>query len=307
MKSDKWDKEVLRPIIKNSAGGSKLAKWMVNTILFAAVIVILLSVFQGAFIASIPAGHVGVMYDSFAGGVQAAEWPEGLHIKMPWQSITMYSIRTQDYTMSIVQGEGDVENADSIDALTKEGLTVKLDMTVLYKVVPDKASDIHQTIGIEYRTVVIRPTIRTAIRDVAAKYDAKDIYSSNRQAIANEINGRLKAEFNEKGIILETVLLRNVILPQKVASAIEEKLEAEQQAQRMVFILDKETQEAERKKIEAGGIAAAQKIIDSTLTTQYLTRYWIENLDKHQDVIYVPVGENGMPIFKKVEDSVDVK
>ncbi len=303
MKKDKWGDDLLESV--SNTGGDKMGKAASRAISAVVTIMFLMFAFfafNGAFLATVPAGHVGVLYDSFSGGVQAGEWTEGLHLKYPWQDVTMYSVRTRDYTMSIVRGEGVKTEDDSIEALTKEGLKVQLDMTVLYRIVPEKASEIHQTIGTDYATVLVRPTIRTAIRDISAQYGAKDIYSINRRKIADEIADRINLKFQEKGIILESVLLRNVMLPDMVATAIEEKLEAEQQAQRMVFVLEKETQEAERKKIEAGGIAEAQEIIDSTLTNKYLYRYWIENLDKHNDVIYVPVGENGMPLFKTIED-----
>jgi len=248
---------------------------------------------------TIPAGYIGV-YDLF-GNVKPNEIPTGLHFKNPFANIIKMSIQTQEYTMSGIPDEGLKKGMnDAISALTKEGLTVDLDVTVWYRLQSDKADEIYKTVGVNYVEVLVRPKIRESIRSITARYDAKTIYSENREGLQLKIGETIALDMKERGIIIEKVLLRNVQLPEKVKTAIEDKLQAEQEAQRMEFILQKESQEAERKRIEAAGIADANKIISGSLTNSYLEWYWITNLDKHEDVIYVPIGTDGFPLMKTI-------
>lgn len=271
-------------------------------ILLASLLAVGLIVGCVATVKVVPAGNVGVLY-SLAGGVEPQELGEGLSIVAPWKKNTRYTVRTQYYTMSATVGEGDVEHRpDQVDALTKEGLKVGMDLTVLYRIDAAKADEIHSKVGPEYIDVIVRPTIRSTIRQVVAQREAKDIYSQKFGEIEDEIRRNLEGPFKEKNIIIEQVLLREVILPITVANAIETKLEAEQQSERMKFILQKESQEAERKRLEARGISDANHIISQGLTEQYLRWYWIQALkDNHAQTVYVPVGQDGMPLFKEVK------
>ena len=245
----------------------------------------------------IPAGETGV-YHLF-GKVKDNELKSGLHLKNPFALITKMSIRTEEYTMTIIQGEGQVKNADAIRALTKEGLEVDLDITVLYHLEESNASDVFKNVGLNYVEKIIRPSIRSGIREVIANYDAKDVYSEKRELAANEILERLKRDIDPRGIIIEDVLLRNVNLPLKLSNAIQEKLTAEQESQRYEFVLEKETKEAERKRIEAGGQRDAQKIINESLTSNYLNYLYIKELKDREGTIYVPINPStGMPMYK---------
>jgi len=267
----------------------------------AVVAAVLVLILLGASINFVGAGEVGVIFDPFGGGVQETELTEGLHIIAPWKSVKIYNIKTQDYTMSLILEEGAVARDDRIRCLTCEGLTVDLDMTLLYRIDPTKANEIHQTIGVNYVDIVVRPQIRSVIREVVSQHTAGEVYGVQRRLVEQEIQAELSGRLDEKSIVLEKTLLRNVELPTELASAIESKLSAEQEALRMVFILQKEHQEAERKRIEAGGISDANAIIAESLTYEYLTWYWIDNLDEHDSVLYVPVGEGGMPMFKEID------
>lgn len=258
------------------------------------VLILLLSIY------TIPAGHVGV-YHLF-GKVNDVEKKPGMHLKNPFAQVTKMSIKTQEYTMSGTPNEGQKRGVnDAISSLTKEGLTVDLDVTVLYRLEPEKASDIYKEVGTNYVNVIVRPKIRESIRSITAKYNAKRIYSEDREELQLEIAESISKELGKRGIIVERVLLRNVKLPKKVTNAIEEKLEAEQDAQKMEFVLQREKKESERKRVEAKGIADSNEIIANSLDEQYLRWYWIQNLDKHNDTIYVPVGNDGMPLFKGVK------
>ena len=201
------------------------------------VLIIILSV-ASSFWVVIPAGKTGVQ--SFFGKVKDSEFSSGFHLKNPLVQITKMDIRTQEYTMSIAQGEGERYGADAIAALTKEGLSVDLDITVLYRLHEEKASDVYRDIGLDYTEVIIRPQIRSVIREIIAQYEAKDIYSEKRNEAAAQIEEILKTKLESRGIELEEVLLRHVELPANLSNSIQQKLQSEQEAQRYDFILETE-------------------------------------------------------------------
>jgi len=250
-----------------------------------------------ASIVIVDAGETGVY--SLFGKVKDEELSSGFHLVIPLAKVTKMSIRTEEYTMSIMTGEGKRRGADSIAALTKEGLSVDLDITVLYHLDEAKASDVYKTVGLNYEEKVIRPGIRSAIREVIAQYEAKDIYSEKRQEAAQNILEELKTQLEPRGIVMEDVLLRNVVLPESLAQAIQEKLSAEQEAQKYDFLLQREKKEKERKIIEAEGQRDAQKIINQSLTSNYLYYLYIKELKDREGTIYVPTNPStGMPLFR---------
>jgi regulator of protease activity HflC (stomatin/prohibitin superfamily) len=186
------------------------------------------------------------------------------------------STRTQAYTMSGTAREGKVRGDDAIEALTKEGLRVKLDLTIWYKIDPVKAGEIYEKIGLEYEDKIVRPAVRTVIRDITSRFTTEDIYSEKRPQVTAAIQNDTKEMLEERGIMGEKVLVRNVALPDKIRDAIDLKLAAEQDARKMEFVLQKAEKEAEVKVVEAKGIAQAQQIINRTLTTKYLQHEAIE-------------------------------
>ncbi|HCC49619.1 MAG: hypothetical protein A2445_03460 [Candidatus Jacksonbacteria bacterium RIFOXYC2_FULL_44_29] len=245
----------------------------------------------------VPAGHVGVM--DFFGKVSARELPPGLSFKIPLSRVIKFSTQTQDYTMTVRHDEGQVQGDDSIAALTKEGLKVNLDITVLYHLEKNQAAKIYQNVGSDFEEKIIRSSIRSSIREVVAQYTAEALYSEKRKESADNLLALLKQKIEPRGILIEDVLLRDVTLPAKLSDAIEEKLKADQEAQRFDFVLQKEVKEAERKRIEAAGQRDAQKIINESLTDQYLQYLYIRELKDRAGTIYVPVSpENGLPLFK---------
>ncbi len=277
------------------AKGNKKIGWWVG----ASLIILVFLIFINSFWVIVNAGETGVQ--SLFGRVRDAELHSGFHIKNPFVKITKMNIRTQDYTMSFAQGEGERHGSDVITALTKEGLTVDLDITVLYHVMEEKASDIYRDVGLDYDEVIIRPQIRSVIREVIAEYDAKDIYSEKRQEAAQQIADKLREKVGPRGIEMEEVLLRHVELPADLAQSIQQKLQAEQEAQRYDFILQTEEKEAERKRIEAEGQRDAQQIINQSLTPRYLEYLYINSLKDREGTIYVPTNaNNGMPLFRGV-------
>ncbi|MBD3260077.1 MAG: prohibitin family protein [Candidatus Altiarchaeales archaeon] len=263
-------------------------------------IVLFVLFFNSLFLASVGAGERGVKFNYFFGGIVEEEFTEGIHLKPPWIKVIPYNIKTQAYTMSAVAQEGVVNRDDRIQAISQDGLSVGFDVTILYHLLPEKTDEIHQTVGKKYADVIIRPISRTAIRDVAGEYVAMEMHQK-RPEIAQQLHTRLEPSFREKNIILEQVLVRAIIRPKQIEAAIEDKLQAEQEAQKMDFVIQKETKEAERKKIEANGIAQANEIIGQSLTPNYLSWYWISNLDKHESVMYVPTNRQSFPLFKDID------
>ncbi|PID52418.1 MAG: band 7 protein [Candidatus Moraniibacteriota bacterium] len=260
---------------------------------------VLLIIFLMNAIVVIPAGSTGVR--TLFGKVKDKEISSGLHIINPLEHIERMTIRTEEYTMSVMQGEGQRVGADQIAALTNEGLSIDLDITVFYHLQEDRASDVYKDLGVNFQEKIIRPEIRSAIREVIAHYNAKDVYSEKRAEVSSEIQKRMIETIEPRGIGIEQVLLRNVTLPPKLSASIQEKLQAEQESQRYEFVLEKEKKEAERKRVEAEGQRDAQAIINESLTPKYLEYLYIKELKDRAGTIYVPVGNDGLPLFKSVE------
>jgi regulator of protease activity HflC (stomatin/prohibitin superfamily) len=247
----------------------------------------------------IDAGETGVY--SLFGKVKDKELSSGFHLVIPLARIHKMSVRTEEYTMSILKGEGKISRDDSIASLTKEGLNVDLDITVLYKLNEEKASDIYRTVGLKYEDKIIRPLIRSSIRGVIAQYEAKELYSEKRGEATQGIADSLKAEVESRGIVVEDVLLRNIQLPANLANSIQEKLQAEQEAQKYEFLLQREEKEKQRKIIEAEGQKEAQRIINQSLTQNYLYYLYVNELKDRAGTIYVPTSPStGMPMFRNL-------
>jgi regulator of protease activity HflC (stomatin/prohibitin superfamily) len=259
----------------------------------------LIFIFVSSGLTVVGAGNVGIQ--TLFGKVYDRELSSGLHIKNPLVRVIEMDTRIREYTMSITQGEGKRSGDDSIASLTKEGLKVDLDITVLYRLNENQASDVYRDVGLHYEETIIRPQIRSAIREVVARYTAKEIYSEKRDVATEEILERLDLAFSARGVEVEDVLLRNVELPVDLARSIQEKLQAEQEAERYDFILEKEKKEAERKRLEAEGQRDAQRIIDQSLTPRYLEYLYISSLKDRAGTIYVPTNpNNGTPMFRGI-------
>ncbi len=231
------------------------------------VLVILLGLFSSMF-KQIDAGKVGVK--SLYGSVQTDVLESGLHLINPLLDVTDFDIQTQNYTMSAIHGEGAQQGDDAIRVLSNDGLEVVIDLTVLYRIIPNDAPKIFKQIGVNYTDKIVRPVTRTRIRDNAVYYDAVALYSTKRNEFQQRIFKTIEADFKTRGLVLEQLLIRNINLPTSVKASIESKINAEQDAQKMTFVLQKEKQEAERKRVEAQGIADYQRIISLGLTDKQL-------------------------------------
>ncbi|WP_461449456.1 prohibitin family protein [Mucilaginibacter sp.] len=213
-------------------------------------------------------GKVGVQ--TLFGQVQPEVLQSGLHVIDPLVDVTIFDTRTQNYTMSSKSNEGQVQGDDAIRVLSSDGLEVTIDLSILYKVTPAKAPYIYQNIGEDYEDKIVRPVTRTAIRDNAVNYQAVDLYSTKREEFQFKINKTISDNFAKNGLEVQQILVRNITLPASVRESIESKIQAEQDAQKMQFVLQKERQEADRKRVEAQGIADYQKIISTGLTDKQL-------------------------------------
>lgn len=216
----------------------------------------------------IDAGQVGVKI--LFGKVHEDVLESGLHFINPILDIKSLDVKTQNYTMSGIHDEGNQAGDDAIRVLTSDGLEVTIDLTVLYRLIPADAPRLLKETGADYKDKIVRPLTRTKIRDNAVYYDAISLYSTKRDEFQTRIFNSIEEDFKKRGLVLEQLLVRNITLPQSVKTSIESKINAEQEAQKMQFVLQKERQEAERKRVEAQGIADYQKIISSGLSDKQL-------------------------------------
>ncbi|MBB1192359.1 prohibitin family protein [Flavobacterium sp. SOK18b] len=233
----------------------------------AGILLIFLGVVSSVF-KQIDAGKVGVK--SLYGSVQSDILESGLSLINPLMDVTEFDIQTQNYTMSAVHSEGAQQGDDAIRVLSNDGLEVVIDLTVLFRISPESAPKIFKEIGVNYSDKIVRPVTRTRIRDNAVYYDAVALYSTKRNEFQQRIFKTIEADFKARGLVLEQLLIRNINLPASVKASIESKINAEQDAQKMTFVLQKEKQEAERKRVEAQGIADYQRIISTGLSDKQL-------------------------------------
>jgi regulator of protease activity HflC (stomatin/prohibitin superfamily) len=280
-------------ILQKSPEHSRFAK-IVRTLAFIILLagIIIKSVVQ------IDAGQVGVKI--LFGKVQNDVLSSGLHFINPFVEIKRLDVKTQNYTMSGIHDEGAQQGDDAIRVLTSDGLEVTIDLTVLYKLLPSEAPRLLRETGADYTDKIVRPVTRTKIRDNSVYYEAIALYSTKRDEFQQRIFTSIENDFKKRGLILEQLLVRNITLPQSVKATIEQKINAEQDAQKMQFVLQKEKQEAERKRVEAQGIADYQRIINIGLTDQQLQYEQIKaylELAKSQNSKVIIMGKGNSPII----------
>ena len=236
---------------------------------------------------TVPAGYVGVK--DFFGQVSSETLPAGIRLVMPLTSVVKMSVQTQ-------------EIKEVAEVPSQEGLILSLESSLLFQLDPAKAADIYRTVGSDYVGTIVEPQFRSAIREITASYEAKALYSAEREKIANEIFGLFGRLAGGRGIIVQQVLLRKIGLPPVVANAIQEKLKREQEAEQMKFVLQKEQQEAERKRIEAQGIADFQRIVAQGISSQLLEWKGIEATEKlasssNTKIVVIGNTKTGLPII----------
>ena len=256
-----------------------------------------------ACIKQIDAGQIGV--SSLFGKVSNEVLTPGLNFINPLVNVYNVDIKTLNYTMSGVHNEGEKEGDDAIRVLTSDGLEVTIDLTVLYRVVGTEAPRLIRETGLDYKDKIVRPLTRTKIRDNAVYFTAIDLYSTKRDQFQNRIFTSIEADFKKRGLILEQLLLRNITLPNNVKTSIEEKIKAEQDAQKMEFVLQKEKQEAERKRVEAQGITDYQRIISAGLNDkqlQYEQIQMMKGLITSPNSKVIVMGKGNTPVILDSKD-----
>ena len=235
----------------------------------------------------IPAGHTGVI--DFLGNVSDVTLKPGVSLVNPMAKVEKLSIKTQ-------------ELKEVMSVPSKEGLSVDLEISLLFKLDSDMANEIYKTVGADYAEIILKPQFRSVVRGVTARYEAKALYTASRERLATEILDELEKLVGPRGITVEQAPLRQIRLPARLTQSIEEKLQAEQDAQRMAFILQKEEQEADRKRIEAKGIADFQDIVSIGISDQLLKWKGIEATEKlagspNTKVIIIGSGKDGLPLI----------
>lgn len=235
----------------------------------------------------VPAGNVGVI--DFLGNVSDQTLKQGVNIVNPMAKVVKFSIKTQ-------------ELKEIMNVPSEEGLSVELEISLLYHLNPDMANDIYQKVGENYTDVIIIPQFRSAVRGVTAKYEARALYTSEREVLGNEIESELKKLVENRGITIEKAPLRQIVLPPGLTASIEDKLMAEQESQRMEFVLLRESQEADRKRIEAKGIADFQEIVSKGISEQLLKWKGIEATEKlansnNTKIVVIGSGDDGLPLI----------
>ncbi len=235
----------------------------------------------------IPAGNIGVV--DFFGTVSENTLKAGINPVNPLARVIKMTVQTQ-------------EMKEVMDVPSKEGLTVQLEVSILYHLNPEKAAQVYKTVGENYESVILEPQFRSVTRGVTASYEAKALYTSEREALSLQILKEIQAVTEARGITVESAPLRRVGLPPGLTQSIEIKLQAEQESQRMEFVLMKEKQEADRKRIEAQGISDFQKIVVQGISDQLLRWKGIEATEKlaaspNAKVIVIGAGKDGLPLI----------
>jgi len=249
--------------------------------------VVFLVILFFASVVSVPTGHVGVL--TLFGKVTGEVLGEGIHLINPLKSVQRLSIQTQSVK-------------ESASVPSNEGLILALDTSLLFHLDRSKAAEVYQKVGANYAEKIVEPTLRAAIRAATSAHTANALYTNARELVQQQIQEELTAQLAPRGVIIENVLLRDVQLPAMLKTSIEAKQQAEQDALRMNFILQKEKQEAERKRIEAQGIADFQKIVAQGISTQLLEWKGIEATEKlatssNSKVVVVGNTKNGLPLI----------
>lgn len=256
-------------------------------IIFAFIAFIILS--NTTFL-TIKPGHKGVLFKKFSGGIEKdVIYDQGFHVIMPWNTMYIYDVRTN-------------EGFEKMEVLSKNGLTINVELSYRYSPMPEKIGYLHDNIGRDYLSRIVNPEIRSATREVIGKYLPEELYSTKREAIQDEIYSRTAEAVSKKNIIIDAILIREVALPTTLKTAIEQKLKEEQESLQYEFRLVSERKEAERKIIEAEAKAESNRILNASLTEKILQDKGIEatiELAKspNSKVVIVGGGESGLPLI----------
>lgn len=259
-------------------------------IIIAVAVLIVLLLFGGRMFLIIEAGERGVVFRPYTSGLDRDNiYSEGFHIIAPWNNMYVYNVREQ-------------QRDEGMDVLDKNGLSINMDVTVRFNPVFNKIGYLHEQFGVNYINVLVIPEVRSSVRQVAGRYTAEEIYSTKRADVENAIISETREVLEENFIDMKALLIRSINLPEQIKAAIENKLQTEQEALAYEFRLKREESEAERRRIEAEGIAAYNRIINASLTREILQQRGIEatiELSKSPNSKVVVIGstKDGLPLI----------
>ncbi len=259
-------------------------------LIIAAVALILLLLFGGKMFLIIDAGERGVIFKPYTSGLDKENiYGEGFHIIAPWNNMYIYGVREQ-------------QRDEPMDVLDKSGLSISMDITVRFNPIFNEIGYLYEQFGINYINVLVVPEVRSTVRQVAGRYTAEEIYSTKRAEVEKAIIDETKEVLSQNYIQMKALLIRSINLPDQIKTAIESKLKQEQEALAYEYRLKSETSEAERRRIEAEGIAAFNRIINASLTKEILQQRGIEatiDLAKspNSKVVVIGSGKDGLPLI----------
>ena len=261
-----------------------------RTMVIVIVSLIFLVLFGSSIFYTIEPGEKGVIFRKFSGGLDKEKiYEQGFHVIAPWNTLHIYDVKIN-------------ETFEKMEVLSQNGLSIKIDLSFRYNPIPEKIGYLHDEIGRNYVERIVKPEIRSVTREVIGNYLPEELYSTKREAIEDEIETLTRAKVEPKYITLDAILIRDVTLPQTLRTAIEQKLKQEQEALEYDFKIQKARKEAERKEIEANGIAEFQKIVNRTITPQLLKWKGVEATQEiskspNSKVIVIGNGDGDLPII----------
>ncbi|MGA7306432.1 MAG: prohibitin family protein [Rhodothermales bacterium] len=251
--------------------------------------IVVIAMGAGCMTTTIDAGEQGVKFSSFSGTDLQNTYGEGFHLHAPWTEIVAYDVKIQ-------------EQLETITALSSNGLSINLDISIRYRPRTSTLPQLHTTYGIDFYRKLVQPELRSVAREVVGRYTPEELYASKRTELQTEIEQGVKTDVEEQYVIIDAVLIRHVELPTEIQTAIESKLKEEQEAERYQYTIQKERLEAERKKIEADGEATYQRIITQSLSPQFLRFKGIEVTKElaqsnNAKVVIIGSGADGLPLI----------
>ena len=254
------------------------------------VVILVLLLSAGNMFIVLDPGERGVIFKKFTTGLDKENiYGEGFHVIAPWNELTPYPVREQ-------------QRDEPMDVLDKSGLSISMDITVRFNPIFNEIGYLHEQFGINYINVLVIPEVRSTVRQVAGRYTAEEIYSTKRAEVEQAIINETKEVLGKNYIQMKALLIRSINLPEQIKNAIESKLQQEQESLAYEYLLTKETSEAERRRIEAEGIAAYNRIINASLTKEILQQRGIEaTIDLAESpnakVIVIGSGKDGLPLI----------
>jgi regulator of protease activity HflC (stomatin/prohibitin superfamily) len=257
--------------------------------IWLALIVLVGALGAGCMTTMIGSGEAGVRYSIFGGTDLNRVYDEGMNVHAPWVKVFTYDVRVQ-------------ERLEDLTALSVNGLSIGLDVSIRWRPIRENLPMLHVTYGTDYDNKLVMPELRSAAREIVGQFTPEELYSSRRTELQEQILNRVRTGVEGRFVAIETILIRNVILPEQIRRAIENKLTEEQEVERYFFTLQKDSLEAERKRIEALGQAEYQRIITESLTPQFLQFKGIEATQKlaespNAKTVIVGSGKDGLPII----------